>query len=86
MIWTSSREDSLSNIVVSHILDPVWEGSGNYRSRDSMKKELIKTEVKLADLIRKNGKVKTSSKELEVRRAKIWKVRTRRNHITDLLI
>ena len=33
MIWTSSREDGGSNIIVSHILDPVWEGSGN-RSRD----------------------------------------------------
>ena len=31
MIWTSSRANGLSDIVVSH----VWEGSGNNRSRDS---------------------------------------------------
>ena len=37
VIWSSSREAGLSNIVVSHILDPVWEGSGNNRSRDSSK-------------------------------------------------
>ena len=35
MIWTSNREDGLSIIVVSHILDPVWEGSGNNRCKDS---------------------------------------------------
>ena len=35
MIRTSSREDALSNIVVSHILGPIWEGGGNNSSGDS---------------------------------------------------
>ena len=35
VIWISRREDGLSNIVVSHILNPVWEGSGNNLGRDS---------------------------------------------------
>ena len=36
-----------------------------------VKKEVLITEVKLANLIRKIRKVKASSKELEVRRVKI---------------
>ena len=35
MIRILSREDGLSNTVVSHILDPFWEGSWNNWSRDS---------------------------------------------------
>ena len=35
MTWTLNRDDGLSNTVVSHILDPVWEGSKNNRSTDS---------------------------------------------------
>ena len=48
-----------------------------------MKKEVIITEVKLANLIRKNRKVKTSSKELE---ARIAKIRTRKYQISHLII